>query len=229
VLPFIAHVPTEPRAAAASWDDKGLTVHCGSQVPFGVRKQLADAFGMNERDVRVVVPATGTGFGGKHGPEVALEAAKLARAAGKPIRVAWTREDEFVRSYCRPAALIEVRGGLAGGRIAAWDFHNYNSGPASLLPPYAISDYWCGFRRAVAARRIPLAGRRRQYIRPRDARRRVGCAGGAGSRRISDAQCGERPPARSDRMRGRGLWMGQDPPHRRYSTESRRPCACAAW
>jgi nicotinate dehydrogenase subunit B len=148
VLPFIAHVPIEPRAAVAFWDDKGLTVHCGSQVPFGVRKQLADSFGMSEREVRVIVGATGTGFGGKHGPEVALEAAKLAKAAGKPVRVAWTREEEFMRSYCRPAALIEVRSGSTGGRIAAWDFHNYNSGPASLLPPYAIPDYWCGFHRS---------------------------------------------------------------------------------
>jgi nicotinate dehydrogenase subunit B len=118
-LPYIAHAPIEPRAAVAFWDDKGLTVHCGSQVPFGVRKQLADSLGLTENEVRVIVPATGTGFGGKHGPEVAFEAAKLAKAAGKPVRVAWTREEEFVRSYCRPAGLIEVRSALADGRIAA--------------------------------------------------------------------------------------------------------------
>jgi isoquinoline 1-oxidoreductase len=147
-LAYIAHVPIEPRAAVAQWDGGKLTVYCGSQVPFGVRKQLADAFFMSEREVRVVVPGTGTGFGGKHGPEVALEAAKLAKAAGRPVRVAWTREEEFVRSYCRPAGLIEVRSALSHGRIAAWDFHNYNSGPASLLPPYAIPSYWCGFHRS---------------------------------------------------------------------------------
>jgi nicotinate dehydrogenase subunit B len=152
-IAHIAHAPIEPRAAVALWDDKGLTVHCGSQVPFGVRKQLADAFGINEREVRVTVPATGTGFGGKHGPEVALEAAKLSKAAGKPVRVAWTREDEFVRSYCRPAGLMEVRSSLDAGRITAWDFHNYNSGPASLLPPYAIPDYWCGFHRSPSVLR----------------------------------------------------------------------------
>jgi isoquinoline 1-oxidoreductase len=152
-LAHIAHVPMEPRAAVASWDDKGLTVRCGSQVPFGVRKQLADAFGLDEREVRVIVPATGGGFGGKHGPEVAFEAAKLAKAAGKPVRVAWTREEEFVRSYCRPAGLIEVRSALDGGRIAAWDFHNYNSGPASLLPPYSVPHYWCGFHRSPSALR----------------------------------------------------------------------------
>jgi isoquinoline 1-oxidoreductase len=150
-LPFIAHVPLEPRAATAVWDDHELTVHCGSQVPFAVRKQLADAFGIEEGRVRVIVSATGGGFGGKHGPEVALEAARLAKAAGKPVRVAWTREEEFVRSYCRPAGLIEVRSGLAAdGRIVAWEFHNYNSGPASLALPYTVADHWCGFHRAQA-------------------------------------------------------------------------------
>jgi isoquinoline 1-oxidoreductase len=148
-LPFIAHVPVEPRAAVAVWDDKGLTVHCGSQVPFGVRKQLSDSFGVPEQQVRIIVPATGAGFGGKHGPEVALEAARLAKAAGKPVRVAWTREEEFVRSYCRPAGIITVRSGLSSdGRIVAWDFHNYNSGPASLALPYEIPHHWCGFHRA---------------------------------------------------------------------------------
>lgn len=148
-LPNIAHVPLEPRVAVAFWDEKGLTVHCGSQVPFGVRKQLAGAFGIPESQVRVIVPAIGGGFGSKHGPAVALEAARLAKAAGKPVRLAWSREEEFVRGYCRPAGLVEVRSGLgADGRIVAWDFHNYNSGPASLAPPYAIPNYWCGFHRA---------------------------------------------------------------------------------
>jgi isoquinoline 1-oxidoreductase len=148
-LPYIAHVPMEPRAAVASWDGRGLTVHCGTSVPFGVRKQLAAAFGIAEIEVRVIVPDFGGGFGGKHGPEVALEAARLARAAGKPVRVCWSRSEEFVRSYCRPAGLIEVRSGLApDGKIVAWDFHNYNSGPASLAVPYAIPNFRCGYHRA---------------------------------------------------------------------------------
>jgi isoquinoline 1-oxidoreductase len=148
-LPHIAHAPIEPRAAIAYWNEKGLTVHSGTQVPFGNRKQLADAFGIPETQVRVVAVETGTGFGGKHGPEVMIDAARLAKAAGAPVRVMWTREEEFVRSYCRPAALVEVRSGIsAEGRITAWEFHNYNSGAASLAAPYAIPHYWCGFHPA---------------------------------------------------------------------------------
>jgi isoquinoline 1-oxidoreductase len=150
-LPNIAHAPMEPRAAVASWDENGLTVWGGSQVPFAVRAQLAHPFGIAEHKVRLIACDVGAGFGGKHGPEVMLEAARLARAAGKPVRVAWSREEEFVRSYCRPAALVEVRGGLsAGGKILAWDFRNYNSGAASLAAPYEIVNYRCAYHRAAS-------------------------------------------------------------------------------
>lgn len=153
-LPHIAHAPIEPRAAVAWWDDYGLTVRGGTQVPFAVRSHLAAAFRIAERQVRIIPCDAGTGFGGKHGPEVMLEAARLAKAAGKPVRVAWTREEEFVRSYCRPAGLIEVSSGISGsGRIQAWDFRNYNSGAASLTPPYDIASYRCAYYRAEPALR----------------------------------------------------------------------------
>lgn len=153
-LPSIAHAPMEPRAALAYWDENELTVLMGTQVPFGVRKQLAAAFHIPESQVRVIAVDTGSAFGGKHGPEVALEAAYLAREAGKPVRVTWSREEEFVRSYCRPAGIIEVRSGIsAEDRIVAWDFHNYHSGPASLPVPYAIPNYRCAYHRAESPMR----------------------------------------------------------------------------
>ena len=63
------------------------------------------------------------------------EAARLAKAAGAPVRVHWTREDEFRSSYFRPAGLVEVTSGCdARGKIVAWDFHNYNSGASELAP-----------------------------------------------------------------------------------------------
>ncbi|MBI4907428.1 MAG: molybdopterin-dependent oxidoreductase [Acidobacteria bacterium] len=148
-IPAIAHAPLEPRAAIASWDDKGLTIRSCGQVPFGVRKQVAAAFKLAEDRVRVVFLDTGGGFGGKHGPEVLIEAAALAKAAGKPVRVEWTREEEFTRSYCRPPGVIDIRSAITNdGRIAAWDFRNYNSGAASLAAPYDIPHHRCAFYRA---------------------------------------------------------------------------------
>src|SRR5215469_15449388 len=90
---YIAHVPLEPRAALAKWDGGQLTVWTGTQRPFGVRGQLAEAFHIPEERVRVLMPDTGSAYGGKHTGETAIEAARLARAAKRPVKVVWTREE----------------------------------------------------------------------------------------------------------------------------------------
>ncbi len=142
---YIAHVPLEPRAAVAEWsrDAEGpsLTVWTGTQRPFGVREELARAFHLSTDRVRVIVPDTGSAYGGKHTGECALEAARLARAARRPVKLVWTREEEFRWAYFRPAGVIDVDAGLApDGRIVAWTFDNYNSGPSGIRPPYAIAN-----------------------------------------------------------------------------------------
>ena len=69
----------------------------------------------------------------------AIEAARLAREAGRPVSLRWTRAEEFTWAYFRPAGLFELEAGLdAAGRLAAWDFINYNSGTAGLETPYRI-------------------------------------------------------------------------------------------
>jgi CO/xanthine dehydrogenase Mo-binding subunit len=59
--------------------------------------------------VRVIQPDMGSGYGGKHTGEAAIEAARLAKAAGKPVKVVWTRQEEFTWAYLRPAGLIEIQ------------------------------------------------------------------------------------------------------------------------
>ena len=136
---YIAHAPLEPRAAVAEWKDDKLTVWTGTQRPFGVRSELADAFHVSEDKVRVIVPDTGSGYGGKHTGECAIEAARLAKAAGKPVKLAWTREEEFTWAYFRPAGVIDIKSGVkADGTITAWEFHNYNSGASGIQIKYDI-------------------------------------------------------------------------------------------
>jgi len=140
-ISYIQHAPMEPRAAMAEWTESGLTVWTGTQRPHGVRDELMEAFELPENRVRVIVPDTGGGFGGKHSGEAAVEAAKLARAAGRPVSLRWTREEEFTWAYFRPAALIEAKAGLeASGAISGWDFTCYNAGAAALQSPYALAD-----------------------------------------------------------------------------------------
>ena len=139
---YIAHTPLEPRAALAEWSADGkLTVWTGSQRPFGVRSELATEFKLAEDQVRVIVPDTGSGYGGKHTGDAALEAALLSKAVGKPVKRNWTREEELTWAYFRPGGLIEVSGKLnPDGTLASWEFHNYNSGPSALQTPYAVPD-----------------------------------------------------------------------------------------
>jgi len=148
-IAYIAHAPLEPRAAVAEWKDGKLTVWTGTQRPFGVRGELASAFRIPETSVRVIVPDTGSGYGGKHSGEMAVEAARLAKAAGKPVKLVWTREEEFTWAYFRPAGVIDVTSGVSrDGIITAWDFHNYNSGNAGLRPVYAIQNQRNEFHRS---------------------------------------------------------------------------------
>jgi isoquinoline 1-oxidoreductase beta subunit len=145
-VPYIQHAPLEPRAAVAEWKDGRLTVWTGSQNPFGVRTELARAFHMPEDQVRVVIPDFGAAFGGKHTGECAVEAARLARAAGKPVSLRWTREEEFTWAYFRPAGVIDADASLdAQGRIATWHFININSGPNAVDTPYDVGKKNCQF------------------------------------------------------------------------------------
>ncbi len=140
-IAYIAHAPLEPRAALAQWNGDQVTAWTGTQRPFGVRSELATAFHLPEEKVRVLMPDTGSGYGGKHTGEAALEAARLARAAKRPVKVVWTREEEFTWAYFRPAGLIEVSSAVdADGKITAWEFHNYNSGAAGIRTYYDISN-----------------------------------------------------------------------------------------
>jgi isoquinoline 1-oxidoreductase len=140
-LAYIQHVPLEPRSAVAEWNDGKLTVWTGTQRPFGVRTELMQAFGLPENRVRVIAPDCGAGFGGKHTGEAAIEAARLAKASGKPVKIVWTREEEFTWAYFRPAAVIDVKSGVRpDGVITAWEFHNYNAGGAGIATPYDIAN-----------------------------------------------------------------------------------------
>ena len=146
---YIAHAPLETRAALAEWDGGRLTVWTGTQRPFGVREELAAALDVPQDTVRVIVPDTGAGYGGKHTGEAAIEAARLSRASGRPVSVAWTRREEFTWAYVRPAAVIDVRSGATTeGDLTAWEFTNINSGDAGILCPYEIPNQRIEFRPA---------------------------------------------------------------------------------
>jgi isoquinoline 1-oxidoreductase len=146
---YIAHAPLEPRAAVAEWGADGLTVWTGTQMPFGVRHQLAVTFDLADERVRVIAPDMGSGYGGKHTGECAIEASRLAKAAGKPVKLVWTREEEFTWAYFRPAGVIEISAGIhKDGTLTAWECHNWNSGASALSTPYDVPNSHTEFHAA---------------------------------------------------------------------------------
>jgi isoquinoline 1-oxidoreductase len=144
-LPYITNAPMEPRVAVAQWDSERLTVWAGTQRPFGLRAELAHYFGMDEGDIRVIAPEIGGGFGAKSYYPAGLEAARLARASGSPVRVAYTRDEDTAWGSFRPAALIQVRSGFKmDGTIVAWEFQAYHAGNRAVIgrrgsdTPYSV-------------------------------------------------------------------------------------------
>jgi isoquinoline 1-oxidoreductase len=136
---YVQHAPLEPRTAAAEWADGKLTVWTATQNPFGVRGELAGVFRLPEENVRVIVPDFGSAYGGKHTGECAVEAARIAKSAGKPVMLRWTREEEFTWAYFRPAAVIDVEASLDdANRLATWWHLNINSGGNSIDSPYNV-------------------------------------------------------------------------------------------
>lgn len=126
-IPLAAHGSIEPRAAGAEWSAGALTVWAGTQDAFYVRDVLADAFDLTTAAVTVQSCRIGGGFGGRTICMVEPEAAALARASGAPVKVIWTRAQEFALGFHRPPSSHRIRARLENGRIGDWDHAQVSS------------------------------------------------------------------------------------------------------
>ncbi len=136
---YVAHAPMEPHTAVAQWDKGRMTVWASTQAPFLLKGQLVQALGLKPKEVRVITPYLGGGFGGKGGCPPALEAARLAKLAGVPVQVTWSRQEEFFLDTFRPAAVVKLRAGLdKDGRVAFWEHHVYAAGDQEAQSVYDL-------------------------------------------------------------------------------------------
>lgn len=139
---YVAHAPMEPHTAVVKIDGDKATAWASSQTPFRVRDDVARAAGIPSNNVHVISPFVGGGFGGKTRNPQAVEAARLAKLTGRPVQVAWTREEEFFYDTFRPAAVINIKSGIeSSGKIAYWVYRNYFAGNRSSKPFYHIPHY----------------------------------------------------------------------------------------
>lgn len=118
----LAHVPMEPPAALAEpTKEGGIEVWACTQSPGGARAEVARALGIDAAKVRINVTLLGGGFGRKSKPDFVVEAARLAKEVGAPVRVQWTREDDVANGYLHTVAQQRLEGALdAEGRVTGW-------------------------------------------------------------------------------------------------------------
>ncbi len=120
-LPHLAHASMEPPCALARVDATGCDVWAPTQNPQAAQDEVAGALGLPREQVRVHVTLLGGGFGRKSKPDFAVEAALLAREAGAPVRVQWTREDDIRHDYYHTVSAMRFRAALgADGLPVAW-------------------------------------------------------------------------------------------------------------
>jgi isoquinoline 1-oxidoreductase len=138
---YVAHAPLEPHTSVAELKDGKLTVWAATQTPFGTHQQVARALNLELKDVRVITPYVGGGFGGKSAGQQSVEAARLAQATGKPVMVAWTRAEEFFFDTFRPAAVVKIASGIdAAGRVTLWDYSVYAAGSRGSEVVYDVAN-----------------------------------------------------------------------------------------
>ena len=139
---YVAHAPMETHTALVHIGDDEVRVWASTQSPFRARDSVAETLGISSDRVHVITPFVGGGFGGKNQGQQIVEAARLAKLTGRPVQVAWSREEEFFYDSFRPAALIKARSGLDRmHRITYWDFDIYFAGTRSSEPIYHIPHY----------------------------------------------------------------------------------------
>ncbi len=114
-------VPIEPRAIVAQWEGNRVTIHSSTQVPYDARAGVCQTLGLPTNRVRVIVPHLGGGFGGKCGFHYEAHIAALARAAKRPVKLVFSRREEFLApDRRREGMVVEITTGLdAHGSIVA--------------------------------------------------------------------------------------------------------------
>lgn len=129
IAPYVSHSPIEPKAALVEITPEQVNVWTSTQTPFGVQQSVAQVLGRPLEEVVVDPLMSGGAFGSKAAVVAEIEAARLAQGLDMPVRIQWTRQEEFQFGQFRPASKGNIAAALdADGKLAAWKYDLYSAG-----------------------------------------------------------------------------------------------------
>ena len=121
-VPYLAHATMEPMSAVAQVQGDQVDIWTGSQAPTGFRDAVMELSGLSADQVHIHTTLLGGGFGRRSELDVVRLAYRIAaQAAGKPVKLIWTREEDIRHDFYRPAAIARFRGLMGEKKPLAFD------------------------------------------------------------------------------------------------------------